>query len=71
MATITEADMAFEGEDAKRWSMIDAPTLLPAVDWITRSPNGPFLDTGINISVENKGRVYLSVETRRDMAEIL
>lgn len=62
--------MAFEGEDARRWSMIDAPTLLPAVDWITRSPNGPFLDTGINISVENKGRVYLSVETLREMAEI-
>lgn len=62
--------MAFEGEDARRWSMTDAPTLLPAVDWITRSPNGPFLDTGINIAVENKGRVYLSVETIKEMAEI-
>jgi hypothetical protein len=62
--------MAFEGEDARRWSMTDAPTLLPAVDWITRSPNGPFLDTGINLTVESKGRVYLSVDTLCEMAEI-
>ena len=62
--------MAFEGEDARRWQMTDAPTLLPAVDFVTRSPNGPFLDTGINLTVEHKGRVYLSVETLREMAEI-
>lgn len=62
--------MAFEGEDARRWQMTDAPTLLPAVDFVTRSPNGPFLDTGINLTVESKGRVYLSVETIREMAEI-
>lgn len=62
--------MSFEGEDARRWQMIDAPTLSPGVDFVTRSPNGPFLDTGINLTVENRGRVYLSVETIREMAEI-
>jgi hypothetical protein len=62
--------MAFEGEDARRWSMTDAPTMLPGVDFITRSPVGPFIDTGINTTVETKGHVYLSVETIREMAEI-
>ena len=63
--------MAFEGEDARRWSMTDAPTLAPAVDFITRSPVGPFIDTGVNTTVETKGHVYLSVETIREMAEIV
>jgi hypothetical protein len=62
--------MAFEGEDARRWSMVDAPTLQPAVDFVTKSPNGPFLDTGINVIPEMRGRVYLSVDTIREMAEI-
>jgi hypothetical protein len=62
--------MAFEGEDARRWSMTDAPTLAPAVDFITRSPVGPFIDTGVNTTVETKGHVYLSVDTIREMAEI-
>jgi hypothetical protein len=62
--------MAFEGEDARRWSMTDAPTLQPAVDFVTKSPNGPFLDTGINVIPEMRGRVYLSVDTIREMAEI-
>lgn len=62
--------MAFEGEDARRWAIVDAPALMPGVDFVTRSPNGPFIDTGISVSVENRGRVYLSVETIKEMAEI-
>ena len=62
--------MAFEGEDARRWQMTDAPTMLPAVDFFTRTANGPFLDTGVSLTVESKGRVYISVETLREMAEI-
>lgn len=62
--------MAFEGEDARRWSVTDAPTLQPAVDFITKSPNGPFIDTGLNVTFEMRGRVYLSVETIKEMAEI-
>ena len=62
--------MAFEGEDARRWAVVDAPALQPAVDFITKSPNGPFIDTGLNVTFEMRGRVYLSVETIKEMAEI-
>lgn len=62
--------MAFEGEDARRWALVDAPALMPGVDFVTRSPNGPFIDTGISVSIENRGRVYLSVQTIKEMAEI-
>lgn len=62
--------MAFEGEDAQRWTLTDAPTLQPAVDFITKTPNGPFIDTGMNVAFEQRGRVYLSVETIREMAEV-
>lgn len=62
--------MAFEGEDAQRWTLTDAPTLQPAVDFITKTPNGPFIDTGFNVTFENRGRVYLSVETIKEMAEV-
>lgn len=62
--------MAFEGEDAQRWSMTDAPALQPAVDFITKSPVGPFIDTGLNVTFEMRGRVYLSVETIKEMAQI-
>lgn len=62
--------MAFEGEDARRWSITDAPTLQPAVDFITKSPNGPFIDTHFDVAFENRGRVYLSVETIKEMAEV-
>ena len=62
--------MAFEGEDARRWVIVDAPTLQPAVDFITKTPNGPFIDTGFNVTFEMRGRVYLSVETIKEMAEV-
>src|SRR5512137_2768004 len=62
--------MAFEGEDAKRWVLVDAPTLQPAVDFITKTPNGPFIDTGMNVTFEQRGRIYLSVETIKEMAEV-
>lgn len=62
--------MAFEGEDARRWSMTDAPVLQPAVDFITKSPNGPFIDTGMDVTFEQRGRIYLSVETVKEMAEV-
>jgi len=62
--------MAFEGEDARRWALVDAPTLQPAVDFITKTPNGPFIDTGFNVTFENRGRIYLSVETIKEMAEV-
>ena len=62
--------MAFEGEDAQRWVLTDAPTLQPAVDFITKTPNGPFIDTGLNVTFEQRGRMYLSVETIKEMAKV-
>jgi hypothetical protein len=62
--------MAFEGEDARRWSITDAPVLQPAVDFITKSPNGPFIDTGMDVTFEQRGRLYLSVDTIKEMAEV-
>lgn len=62
--------MAFEGEDAQRWTLTDAPTLQPAVDFITKTPNGPFIDTGMNVTFEQRGRIYLAVETIREMAQV-
>lgn len=62
--------MAFEGEDAQRWVLTDAPALAPGVDFITKSPNGPFIDTGMNVTFEMRGRLYLSVETIEEMAKV-
>ena len=62
--------MAFEGEDAQRWTLTNEPTLQPAVDFITKTPNGPFIDTGLNVTFEQRGRVYLAVETIREMAQV-
>lgn len=62
--------MAFEGEDARRWKLVKAPTLQPAVDFVTKSPNGPFIDTQFDVPFEVRGRVYLSVETIKEMAEV-
>jgi len=50
--------------------MTDAPVLQPAVDFITKSPNGPFIDTGMDVTFEQRGRIYLSVETIKEMAEV-
>jgi hypothetical protein len=62
--------MAFEGEDAQRWKLTDAPILQPAVDFITKTPNGPFIDTGFDVPFELRGRVYLSVDTIEEMARV-
>jgi hypothetical protein len=50
--------------------MIDAPALAPAVDYFTRTPNGPFLDTGVEVNFGMKGHIYIAIETLREMAEI-
>lgn len=63
--------MAFEGTDAERWAVVEAPVLQPAEDFLTKSPNGPFIDTGINVAFERRGRIYLAKDTIREMAEVL
>jgi len=55
-----------------RFFLTDAPALAPGVCWITKTSKGPFIDTGIDLSknVIDRGRIYLSVEALREMAQL-
>lgn len=55
-----------------RFFLTDAPTMSPGVCWITKSGVGPFIDTGVDLSlhVVDRGRIYLSVDAIREMAQI-
>lgn len=56
-----------------RFTVVDAPALQPAVDYITSSAVGPFIDTGRDIDFQGRkiGRIYLSADTVREMASEL
>jgi len=59
-------------EQHTRFQLTDAPAASPGVDFITRTPTGPFVDTGYNVTFEDgrfSARVYLSVDTIRELAE--
>lgn len=51
-----------------RYTLVETPALLPGEDWITKTTFGPFIDTGVDIPWERRGRMYLSVDTIREMA---
>lgn len=55
-----------------RFFLTDAPTMSPGVCWITKSGVGPFIDTGVDLSlhVVDRGRIYLSVDAIREMAQV-
>jgi len=55
-----------------RFFLTDAPALQPGVCWITKTGKGPFVDTGIDLSknVVDRGRMYLSVDVIREMAQL-
>lgn len=55
-----------------RYFLTDAPALAPGVCWITKTGKGPFIDTGVDLSttVVDRGRIYLAVDTIREMAQI-
>lgn len=56
------------------YSLVETATQIPGVDFVTRSPNGPFVDLGIVVHRFNPGagasheRMYLSVDTVRELA---
>jgi hypothetical protein len=53
--------------------LTNAPTLQPAVDYLTRSSVGPFIDTGRDapaVSGRGKDRIYISLDTLRHMADV-
>jgi len=55
-----------------RFFLTDAPAMSPGVCWITKTGVGPFIDTGIDLSlhVVDRGRMYISVDVIREMAQL-
>lgn len=55
------------------YTKVEVPAFAPGDDYITRSVKGPFVDTGLQIKPgqARHGRVYLSKDTVREMAEVL
>ena len=55
-----------------RFFLTDAPAMSPGVCWITKTAVGPFIDTGVDLSlhVVDRGRIYISVDALREMAQI-
>jgi len=55
------------------FKVTNAPELQPAVDFLTQSANGPFVDTGGDYRDRTgriMGRVYLSIDTIRHLADV-
>jgi len=54
-----------------RYAVVEAPDRQPAVDYVTGSGVGPFIDTGRDITFGDRkiGRIYLSKSTVREMAQ--
>ena len=55
------------------YQKVEIAQIAPGDDYITRSLKGPFVDTGLQIKPgqARHGRVYLSIDTVREMADIL
>lgn len=60
------------------FKLVTHPEQAPAVDFLTRSGNGPFVDTGFDVMVRTvpggpvvKEHVYLSVATIQQLAVIV
>lgn len=56
-----------------RYRLVEVPTFYPGADLLTRGVTGPFVDTGFDIPLElvnrRDARVYLSVDTIRELAQ--
>ena len=55
-----------------RFSLVQAPPQAPGHCYITKTAIGPFIDTGMDMSIHvvDRGRLYLSVDVVREMAQI-
>lgn len=55
-----------------RFFLVDAPALAPGSCWFTKTSDGPFIDTGYDLSkhVIDRGRVYISITALREMAQV-
>jgi hypothetical protein len=59
------------------YQLVTHPEKAPAVDFFTRSGNGPFVDTGVDVILRSRPgmpvvteRVYLSRDTIRNLAQV-
>lgn len=55
-----------------RFSVVQAPPKDPGHCWITKTSVGPFIDTGVDLSLTkvDRGRIYISVDALREMAQV-
>jgi hypothetical protein len=55
-----------------KFFLTDAPAMAPGVCWVTKTSVGPFIDTGVDLSLRviDRGRIYLSVDALREMAQV-
>ena len=55
-----------------RFTVVTAPAQQPGHCWITHTSVGPFVDTGVDVSVGkiDRGRMYISIDTLREMARV-
>ena len=55
-----------------RFTVVQAPPQQPGHCWITHTSVGPFVDTGVDVSVGkiDRGRMYISVDILREMAQV-
>jgi hypothetical protein len=57
---------------SSRFNVVNAPAQQPGHCWITRTAVGPFVDTGVDVSVGkiDRGRMYISIDALREMAQV-
>lgn len=54
------------------FSVVQAPPREPGHCWFTKTAVGPFVDTGVDLSVAriDRGRIYISFDALREMARV-
>ena len=53
-----------------RFTLVEGAVRSPGYDWITRAIQGPFVDTGLDIQFKEFGRLYISIDTIRELAAV-
>lgn len=56
--------------DHSRFSLVPLAVRNPGTCWVSKSPTGPMIDTGVEVQFAERGRIYLTVDVVREMAEV-
>lgn len=56
-------------DPAGKYQLLDSLPAAPGHCWLTKAIDGPFLDTGVDIKFNERGRFYVAVEAVREMAQ--